>query len=164
MVTVSIFTLRDVIRRVQDSYKIPYNSTTHTSPAADEDIQEIRNYLQKETLQTYTPDRKENERATPIQDLVAAGAAYANTVGAFNNFRRDNCNATNHGMAHGNRTGADNAGQSADKEEADIDLGTDMDLDVDVLAMDEEEFPMGTDIAEFVSMACEVIDELLCYK
>jgi hypothetical protein len=112
----------------------------------------------------YTPDRKENERATPIQDLVAAGAAYANTVGAFNNFRRDNRNATNHGMAHGNRTGADNAGQSADKEEADIDLGTDMDLDVDVLAMDEEEFPMGTDIAEFVSMAREVIDELLRYK
>jgi hypothetical protein len=86
MVTVSIFTLRDVIRRVQDSYQIPFNSSAHTSPAADEDVADIRNYLQEQTLQSYTPNCKENERATPARDLLSAGAAYANMAGAFNNF------------------------------------------------------------------------------
>jgi hypothetical protein len=32
---------------------------------------------------------------------------------------------------------------------------------MDDLAMDEEEFPLGTDPSQFVAMAQEVIDELL---
>jgi hypothetical protein len=162
MVTVSIFALRDVIRRVQVSYKIPYNSISHTSPAADEDVREIRHYLQKETLQTYTPDRKENDRATPVRDLVSVGAAYANTAGTFNNFRRDTRNTTNHGTVHGNSTNADDSSQTLASKDTDMDLGADADLDVDDLAMDNEEFPAGTDIADFVSMAREFIDELSC--
>jgi hypothetical protein len=86
MVTVSIFTLRDVIQRVQDGYRIPFNSSTHTSPAANEDIADIWDYLQEQTLQSYTPNRKENKWATPTRDLLSAGTAYANTAGAFNNF------------------------------------------------------------------------------
>ena len=164
MVTVSIFTLRDVIRRVQDSYQIPFNSPAHTSPAANEDITDICNYLQEQTLQSYTPNRKENEWATPARDLLSAGAAYANTAGAFNNFRRDTRNAINHGTLHGNSIGASsvNAG-SITEDDANIDLGADRDLNIDDLAMDEEEFPAGTDIADFVAMAREAIDELSRY-
>ena len=47
-----------------------------------------------------------------------------------------------------------------DVNDADADLGGDVDLDVDDLAMDEEEFPVGTDIADLISMAHEFIDEL----
>ena len=164
MVTVSIFALRDVIRRVQVSYKIPYNSISHTNPAANEDVQEIRDYLQKETLQAYMPNRKGNKHATPVRDLVSDGAAYANTAGAFNNFRRDTRNATNHGTAHGSSTNADDTSQTIAIEEADIDLGADTDLNVDDLAMDEEEFPVGTEIADFVSMTREFVRELSNYE
>ena len=161
MITVSIFTLRDVIRQVQVSYKIPYNSTTHTSPAVNEDVAEICTYLESQTLQSYTLNRKGNSRTTPARDLLSAGAAYANTAAAFNNFRRDTRNATNHGTAHSNmNTNADDTSQSMDVNDADADLGGDVDLDVDDLAMDEEEFPVGTDIADLISMAHEFIDEL----
>lgn len=89
MVTVSIFTLRDVIRQVQQSYKIPFNSTSHTSPATDEDVKDIRDYLHDNKLQSYMPDREHNNQATPAHDLLAEGAAYANTACAFKNFCRD---------------------------------------------------------------------------
>ena len=52
---------------------------------------------------------------------------------------------------------------SAVEDDADIDLGADQDLDVDDLAMDEEEFPVGTDIADLVAMTREVVDELNQY-
>jgi hypothetical protein len=159
MVTVSIFTLRDVIRQVQNSYKIPYNSTTHTSPATDGDIQEICDYIQKESLQTYTLDHKENKWTTPAHDLVGASAAYANTASAFNNFQRDTHNALNHGTAHGDNTSTDSTDDGAD-----MDLGADVDFDMDDLTVDEEEFPVGTDIVEFVAMAHEAIDELSQYE
>ena len=166
MVTVSIFTLRDVIRQVQVSYKIPYNSTTHTSPSTNEDITDIRNYLKKQTLQSYTPNRKGNKWATPAQDLLSAGAAYANAAGAFNNFRCDTHQAVNHGTPHGNCDTINTTSDSANTtltDDADLDLGADIELDVDDLAMDEEEFPVGTDIADFVAMAREVVDELSRY-
>lgn len=57
-------------------------------------------------------------------------------------------------------TNADDTSQSMDVNDADADLGGDVDLDVDDLAMDEEEFPVGTDIADLISMAHEFIDEL----
>ena len=165
MVTVSIFTLCDVIRRVQDCYQIPYNSSTHTSPAADEDIADVRNYLQEQTLQLYTPDRKENKWATPSchRDLLSAGAAYANTAGAFNNCRCNTHHAVNYGTPHGNSIDIlDNVGGTME-DSTDIDLGADPGLDVNDLAMDEEEFLAGTDISDFVAMAREAIDELFQY-
>ena len=151
MITVSIFTLPDVIQQVQVSYKILHNSTTHTSPAVDEDVAEICTYLESQTLQSYTPNHKENSQATPAQDLLSAGAVDTNTAAAFNNFQWDACNATNHGTAHSNmNTNADDKSQSTDANNANADFGGDVDLDVDDLAMDEEEFPVGTDIADLI--------------
>lgn len=161
MVTVSIFALRDVIRRVQLDYKIPYNGTSHTSPSVNEDIKAVRNYLETHSLQSYTPKREGNEFATVARDLLSAGAAYASTSGAFNNFRRDTRNAVNHGTSNGMDSLASNDVESED--EFDCDLGADQGLDVDDLALDEEEFPVGTDLADFVAMTREVIDELSRY-
>ena len=110
------------------------------------------------------PDHKENKWATPARDLLSVGVAYANTAGAFNNFRRDTRKAVNHGTSHRNSTGApSNNACGTTEDDADINLGTDPDLEVDDLAMDEEEFPVGTDIADFVAMTREVINELSRY-
>jgi hypothetical protein len=111
----------------------------------------------------YTPNHKENKWATPARDLLSTGAAYANTAGAFNNIRRDTRNAVNHGTPHGNSINMPPNASSAVEDDADIDLGADQDLDVDDLAIDEEEFPVGTDIADLVAMTREVVDELNQY-
>jgi hypothetical protein len=162
MITVSIFALRDVIRCIQEGYKIPFNSTSHTSPATNEDIQDICDYLRDNKLQSYTPDHENNDKTTPVRDLLAEGAAYANTARAFKNFRRDNCKATNLGTAHGTEMSPGEPDMDSN-EHPNHDLGGNVDIDVDDLAMDDEEFPAGTDIADFVAMTREVIDELSRY-
>jgi hypothetical protein len=43
---------------------------------------------------------------------------------------------------------------------ADPDLGGDVDVELDNLVMDEEEFPPCIDVADFVAMARDVIEEL----
>jgi len=83
MISVSIFALRDVIRQVQQNFKTPYNGKTHTSPSTVADISVVCNYLKTHKLQEYTPDRENNDLATPARDLMVTGAAYANTAGAF---------------------------------------------------------------------------------
>jgi hypothetical protein len=162
MVTVSIFILRDVIRKVQQSYKIPFNSASHTSPSADEDIKDLRDYLRDNNLQTYSPNREHNDKATPARDLLAEGAMYANTARAFKNFRRDTRKATNLGTAHGEKLFTEDPNTDPE-EHADHDLGGDLDIDVDDLALDEEEFPPGTDIADLVAMTQEFVNELSQY-
>jgi len=47
-----------------------------------------------------------------------------------------------------------------DDEYANPDLGGEPGLNMDDLAMDEEEFPLGTDPSRFVVMTQEVINEL----
>lgn len=157
MVTVSIFTMQEAIRRVQVDYKIPHNTNSHTSPDATEDINEIMEYLFTQTIQLYTPLRSGNDQATPGRDLLVEGSAYSGTAGAFNNFRRDTRNVVNHGIGHA--AGA-TAQEDIEEEEASIDLGADVGIDIEDLAMDEEEFPVGTDLADFVAMYHEMIDEL----
>ena len=162
MVTVSIFTLRDVIRCIQVQYKIPHNSTSHTSPAAEKDIKDVRDYLEAQSLQSYLPQRENNTHATPVRDLMVSGSAYANKAGAFKNFRRDMRHTTNKGTPDSNRSSQPEIGAD-DDDSGDHDLGQEVDLDMDDLAMDEEEFPPGTDVSDFVAMTKEVIDELSRY-
>ena len=89
MVTVCIYALRDAIRTMHKAFKTPYNSNTHTSPDTSKDISTIREHLASHTIQTYTPDRAGNEHAEPVRDLLATGAAYANSAGAYKAFRAD---------------------------------------------------------------------------
>ena len=158
MVTVSIFTLRDVIRRVQGQYNTPANSNHHTSPSTAEDLKDVCDYLEQHELQTFVPQRQHNKYAKEARDLMAEGAAYANKANAFRNFQRDSRKATNKGAAE---AAPNSDAESEDNNEyANPDIDGGADIDMDDLAMDEEEFPLGTDPSRFVAMAQEVIDEL----
>lgn len=159
MVTVSIFTLRDVIRRMQTEYKTPHNNNTHTSPSTAVDLKDLREHLETQKLQTHYPEREHNKYAIPSRDLMALGAAYANKSSAFKNFRLDTRKAVNKGISQG--ADAANSPESEDEDNNVYhDLGDDTDIGQDDLAMDEEEFPFGTDPKHFVAMTQEVIDEL----
>jgi hypothetical protein len=160
MISVSIFALRDVIRQVQLDYKVSYNSTSHTSPSTDADIKELRRYLQLQQLQAYNAQRENNTFTTPVRDLMETGAAYANTARAFKTFRADNRKAENHGTTNGPST---HKNHGPGDEIADPDFDKDLDLDIGDLALDDEEFPAGTNPADIVAMAQEVIDELSRY-
>lgn len=152
MVSVSIFALRDVIRRVQSQYKIPHNGMSHTSPSTKEDIDRLCKYLRENELQSYQPKRRNNQYATPARDLMAAGAEYANKAGAFKNFKRDTRKTVNRGTTEAAPAAVGAAGvddveyESDEGEEADHDLRVDVSLNIDDLSMDDKEFPAGTDI------------------
>jgi len=95
---------------------------------------------------------------------MAAGAEYANKVGAFKTFKRDTRKALNKGGAERAPSiirGDEN--ESEDNDEAYHDLGGDADLTMDDLTMDDEEFPPGTDLVDLIAMSQEVIDELRRY-
>jgi hypothetical protein len=160
MITVSIFVLRDVIRQVQIDYKIPHNGISHTSPSTTEDINYLREYLEQQALQTYTPNRENNTTAVPARDLMSSGAEYANTTRAFKSFCNNKRNAKhskNNALPITSNPSHDN--YENDKP-ADPDLGGDIDVELDDLVMDDEEFPPCTDVADFVAMARDVIEEL----
>jgi hypothetical protein len=159
MVTVSIFTLRDVIRRVQAQYKTLLNRNSHTSPTTADDIKDLHDYLQTQQLQSFWPTCEHNKYMLPARDLMAIGAAYANKAGAFKNFWCDTCKATNKAIPE--RDTMTDTPESEDKDNHLYhDLGDDADVGISDLAMDEEEFPLGTDPAQFIAMTQEVIDEL----
>jgi hypothetical protein len=158
MVTVSIFTLRDLIQRVQEQYKTPFNSNSHTSPSTADNLKDLQDYLEQQELQSFQPTREHNKYVIPARNLMAVGAAYANKAGAFKNFRRDMRKATNKGVDK-----AAPSAEGAQSEEVDDmyhDLGDDADLGINDLAMDKEEFPFGTDPTQFIAMTQEVINEL----
>ncbi|KZP08274.1 hypothetical protein FIBSPDRAFT_939097 [Athelia psychrophila] len=96
-------------------------------------------------------------KATPGRDLLVEGSAYSGTAGAFNNFRRDTRHTVNHGTGHATDAATQ---EDVNEKETSIDLGADVGVDIKDLAIDEEEFPVGTDLADFVAMYHEMIDEL----
>lgn len=78
-----------------------------------------------------------------------------NKPGTFKNFRPNTCQAKNHGISEE----APDV-ESEDEDGIDHDIGGNLELTLDDLAMDEEEFPLGTDPSHFVTMTQEVIEEL----
>ena len=158
MVTVSIFTLRDIIQQVQGQYKIPTNSNHHTSPSTAEDLKDLCDYLELQKLQTFLAERQHNKYAKEARDLMAEGTMYANKANTFRNFRRDTLKATNKGAAEA--APCSDMESEDDDEYANPDLGGEPGLNMDDLAMDEEEFPLGTDPLRFVVMTQEVINEV----
>ena len=164
MVSVSIFALWDVIHQVQTQYHTPYNGTFHTTPSTKADIKNIYKYLREQELQSYHSNHKNNQYGTPAHDLMAVGTEYANKAGAFKNFKCDIRKAQNKGVPEGTLTSAGDESDNVDAaQEMDHDLGGNVDLDIDDLALDDNEFPFGMDIGDFILMTREVIDELSCY-
>jgi hypothetical protein len=162
MVTVSIFTLRDVIRQIKADYKIPHNGTSHTSPKTEQDVQDLCQYLRDENIQSYCPERVNNKWTTPARDLFVTGAAYGSTARAFKTFCHDTRMATNEGISEGR----DMLNDGPDEEVgvANFDYGGDAGISIEDLAMDEEELPVGIDLAEFVTVGEEMIEELSRYS
>ncbi|KAF8058008.1 hypothetical protein FPV67DRAFT_540810 [Lyophyllum atratum] len=175
MVTVSIFALQDVIRRVQSEYKTPFNSASHTKPSTETDHDNYRKYLQGLSLLSYTPKRRDNQYAIPARELMGAGAQYANKPTAFRNFTYTRVNATNSGVTEGtpgtvpSQQGLPSS-EEAVSEEVDGDLGhngsrslfdEDMAYDDECpFLFDEDEYPPGTDMGDYIAMTREIIDEL----
>jgi hypothetical protein len=166
MVSVSIFALRDVIRRVQSEYKTPFNSTSHTSPSTEADLKILRDHLKDLKLQTYTPECENNQYASEVRDLLALGAEYTNKPRAFKNFTYTRWKATNLGTPEGSPP-TDHLTQE-DLEHADFDLGCngsdslldqDMAFDEFPFFFDDDEYPPGTNIGDYISMTREIVEE-----
>ena len=162
MVSVSIFALRDVMRKVHKEFVTPFNSTAHTSPSTVADIQVLRDYLEAHNIQSHTPAREHNDCATEARDLLDAGAAYANTPAAFRNFTHKRFKTVNKGFRSENSevVALDESDDEEDSDEmtSSIDAGSDLQLNLDDLLLDDDEFP--ADIAtRYVNMIHEVIGE-----
>lgn len=86
MISVSIFILRDVIRRVRAGYKIPYNGSKHTSPSMEKELSVLREYLASNSIQTYCESRDGGDLTKPVRDLFTEGVKHANSASAFQSF------------------------------------------------------------------------------
>lgn len=167
MVSVSIFALRDVIRKVRNDFQTPGNTTYHTSPATTQDIRNLRLYLERENLQSYTPTRKGNDFATAARDLMIDGASYANTARAFNSFRADarkaeNLGSTTKEMPPTFEDPPDGSSQDSALESK-IDLGCPTALELDDLTLDDEEYIPDLDQEDLQFITQEMIDVLSKY-
>ncbi|EDR02124.1 uncharacterized protein LACBIDRAFT_332685 [Laccaria bicolor S238N-H82] len=141
--------------KVQSEYHTPFNSISHTSPSAETDIKTLHNYLEQQKLQTYFPGRENNQHATEAHDLMAVGAKYVNKPGAFKNFTYMKYKMTNNGLSEGalaaEDIGEDDAMLVDEEEVADFDLGSNLALEVDDLVLDDDEYPLGTDINDYIA-------------
>ncbi|KAF8165833.1 hypothetical protein B0H34DRAFT_794172 [Crassisporium funariophilum] len=163
MVSVSIFALWDVIRKMQKEFGTPFNSTAHTSPATDDDIKTVCEYLKTHNIQSYVPTRHFNDKATEARDLLKAGAAYADRPSAFRNFTFTHFKTTNHGIQRESPEPGEDDEEDVDVDgdtQGDtldvIDPGSELDADLDDLLLDDEEFPLGI-MGDDFSMVSEII-------
>jgi hypothetical protein len=168
MVSVCIFVLRDVIRKMQQEFQTPFNSSSHTSPSTENDIKTLRDYLEAQGLQTYNPQRKNNTSAMEARDLIQAGSQYANTPSTFRNFRYTKFNIKNYGLLEATppqSTEVDADMDGVDNPEDDYcELDGNEGVDFEDLLLDEDEFPLGSDVGDYIATVHEVIDELSRYE
>jgi hypothetical protein len=164
MVSVSIFALRDVIRKVQKEFVTPFNSIAHTSPTTSVDIKILTDYLYTQQLQTYTPHREHNDDALEARDLFQVGAEYANKPSAFRNFTYTEFKTTNHGVAGTTVSQIDEGNDDLIDDELQgpnsIDADADLQVELADLLLDEDEYPLGMDSEDCLHMFTEVIQEL----
>lgn len=166
MVSVSIFALRDVIRKVRKEFVTPFNSSVHTNPSTSADIKIIRDYLRSQQLQEFLLSRENNDTAMECRDLYQGGADYANKPSAFRNFRYSKFKTTNHGVpeAEVDVVEADDeeglVGQETEEESCSIDAGNDLQAVLEDLLLDEDEYPDGADGDEYLKLIMDVVNEL----
>lgn len=89
VVSLCLWSLRHVLKRVGRQYEVPYNGTSHSSPNTHTDMKNLRDYLRDHAIQTYTPGREFNDDTPEARDFIAKGGAYNNTPKAFSTFTRD---------------------------------------------------------------------------
>lgn len=164
MVSVSIFALRDVIRKVQKEYMTPFNSKSHTSPSTAKDLQMLCDYLKNQQIQTCFPTRENNSDSIEARDLIQAGAAYANKPMAFQNFKHVKYNLKNLGIPDStpesnSEVEGEVGGLSVVTEDSDIDLGSESRTELDDLLLDEDEYPLQSDLGDYIATVENIIDE-----
>lgn len=162
MISVSIFILRDVIWTVQMSYKIPHNGKSHTSPSTDKDIQEIRDYLEKNSIQTFNSMRDGQSSTTPARDLFAEGVKYLNSASAFKNFKPVVSKAKFKSNTQLSTPTSNGDAEPIDDETEDADDELDT-ITMDEIQDDDEEFFPGTDLADTIANMTELMGVLAQY-
>jgi hypothetical protein len=171
MVSVCIFVLRDVIRKMHQEFQTPFNSFVHSSPSTEKDIKTICDYLEAQHLQTYVPQRENNTNATEARDLIQTGSEYANTPSAFRNFTYTKFNIENHGLPESTPSQLSDINADVDNIEdfedncSELNDGNEA-VDFEDLLLDEDEFPLGSDVGDrdYIATVHEIIDELSRYE
>lgn len=167
MVSVCIFALHDVMRKVHQEFQTPFNSVSHSSPSNATDTKTLQEYLETHHIQMYSPHRENNCNSIEARDLIQAGAQYANTPSAYNNFIYTRVKAKHQSTCSSlpSRSSSPSLSDTAvdcdsDEECHDIDAGADLQVEFEDLLMDEEEYPIGSDGKEYITMMREIIEEL----
>ncbi|KAF8804759.1 hypothetical protein BYT27DRAFT_7225347 [Phlegmacium glaucopus] len=138
-----------MVSTVQKEYMTPFNSKSHTSPSTATDIQTLR---------------ENNSNSLEARDLIQAGAAYANKPTAFQNFKHVKYNLKNLGIP-GCATETNSEEDEADggldgvTEDNDIDFGSDLRTELDDLLLDDDEYPLQSDLGDYVATVENVLDE-----
>jgi len=95
---------------------------------------------------------------------MVTGAAYANTAGAFRNFKKQKQRASYKDSRMTSTSQRDQAIESEDEDEdpdiEDPDLGGPVNIDLYDLATDTDEFPEGCDPSEMVDIVESVVNSL----
>ncbi|KAF9546818.1 hypothetical protein CPC08DRAFT_738526 [Agrocybe pediades] len=152
MVSVSIFALHDVICRVQMEFGTPYNGSLHTDPSTAGDIKILCDYLEMQSIQSYTPRRHGNNDTTPAHNLLEAGAEYVNKPSAFRNFKYMRFQTTNLGVPEDSSASSNHARPM--DEDGDFGEAT-----FDDLLFDDNEFPVGLDSKSYFGIVNSVIED-----
>lgn len=102
MISVVIFTLRDTMRQVQETFNIPAYGVKHTTPGIKKEIAVLTEYLETDRVQESIQgsSRPANQEVTAVRDLLATGAAYSRTKKAFARYRKDVRKVENLGIQH----------------------------------------------------------------
>lgn len=148
MITVCIWTLRDAMRTVQMTFKIPAYGIKHTSPDITEEVNCLTAALESEKIQEYVKNRAGNDSINPVRDLIEHGTRYPDTRKAFHNYRQETRRAKNVGivepMIDNSEDEADEAVPAGHDQLEDYYAPTTDDLDVD----EEETYGMADQLME----------------
>lgn len=166
MVSVSIFTLRDVICTVQKEYMTPFNSKSHISPSTATDLQLLCDYLKNLHIQSYFPNCENNSDSIEAHNLIQGGAAYANKPTAFQNFKHVRYNLKNLGIVTDTDLEGDDEAEGLDTvtEDNNIDFSSDLRTELDDLLLDEDKYPLQSDLGDYISTVENVLDEFDHYE
>ena len=127
------------------------------------DLQTVCDYLKSKCIQSYFPNRENNSDSIEARDLIQDGAAYANKATAFQNFKHVKYNLKNLGIP-GSTTESHSGREEEVTEECDIDLGSDSRTELDDLLLDEDEYPLQSDIGDYITTVENILDEFDHYE
>ncbi|KAK7027626.1 hypothetical protein R3P38DRAFT_2776632 [Favolaschia claudopus] len=152
-ITVCIFVLRDAMKTVQSTFKIPDYGTKHTVPDMKNEILRVAEALEKDRLQELWSERPWKEDVERVRDLLEEGSNYLNSRGAFSRFTEPS--VTYEVVASGSDALEKGTGGQMDDEEENH--HEDYDVTREDLEMDDEE-PYGM-LDTILRAATDMVEE-----